>query len=204
MKFQILALMLIVSLIAPTFAQETQPNAAVLQQGEPSSDVRPFEMLSIGDSVVWGQGLLEKDKFSFRIKDWLETVMFKGERIVNLQVKAHSGAAITEKPERGFDPSIYYEGEVNLWTPSITRQADNAFDCYKQPTLNKCYQVPTERLSYYKGNPISPENVDLVLVDGGINDMTPIKLFDASFSKKAIKAAAKNYCGSKMTILLKN
>lgn len=217
MKFLFSTLLLIISLIAPTLAQnfgslsEEKQNLFGAAEKLNSfgavseTDVRPFEMLAIGDSVMWGQGLLEKDKFTYRVKNWLETDVFKGNRLVNLHVMAHSGAAITEKPDGNFDPLKYYNGEINLWTPSITRQAMDAFNCYNQPTNlpDKCYQAPSERLSYYKGNPVTPENVDLILVDGCINDMTPIKLFDAFFSKDKIRAAARQYCDGEMTILLK-
>ncbi|NJM53676.1 MAG: hypothetical protein HC846_09980 [Blastocatellia bacterium] len=50
-----------------------------------------FEMLVVGDSVIWGQGLEEKDKTYTLIKNWLETELDKR---VNLKVKAHSGATI--------------------------------------------------------------------------------------------------------------
>lgn len=177
-----------------------------------NSNVRPFEILAIGDSVMWGQGLLFKDKFSFRIKNWLETEIFKNKRAVNLFVAAHSGATIKLKREKGFEPTTTYIGEINISTPSITQQADDAFGWYKNGTIPKGYKEPypkelgkrlPESLDYYNDAPVAPKNVDLILVNGGINDMGAQNLVNPAFSRDKIIDAAKKYCGSAMEDLLK-
>ncbi len=55
---------------------------------------RPFDFLVVGDSLIWGQGLEEKDKFYALTKNWLENEFFGGRRRVALKMKAHSGATI--------------------------------------------------------------------------------------------------------------
>ena len=72
----------------------TAPNVVFPSFGLPAGDA-PFEFLVIGDSLVWGQGLEEKDKFYMLARNWLETEVFAGKRAVNLKVKAHSGATLT-------------------------------------------------------------------------------------------------------------
>src|SRR5688572_18987503 len=58
-----------------------------------NSGNRPIEVLAIGDSVVWGQGLKDANKFSVLVKTWLESRV--AGRIVNLHyADAHSGATI--------------------------------------------------------------------------------------------------------------
>jgi len=41
-----------------------------------SADSQPFEMLVIGDSHISGQGLLEKNKFYYLVKEWLQHEVF--------------------------------------------------------------------------------------------------------------------------------
>ncbi|MDQ4123249.1 MAG: hypothetical protein M3209_17570 [Acidobacteriota bacterium] len=200
MKLKILATILVFYFTASAFAQTVS-----LDTSAPPAE-KPFEMLVIGDSIIWGQGLEDKDKFTFLTKSWLEINKFNRKRSVNMFVKAHSGASITKKNEGSLDPTIYFNGEINLWTPSITQQAKDALDCYRQPTnSSECYQnagVSRENLSYYQGNPISPENVDLILLDGCINDMSARRIFDFSFRRKMLKAAAQQFCYGAMKELL--
>ena len=98
-----------------------------------------FRMVTLGDSIMWGQGLRESEKFSTQVQQWLETTVG---RSVQLDVFAHSRAVIA--PDEAHDRQPPKPGEVPDRHPSITAQA-------------AC--VP------------HPEDVDLVMIDGGINDM---------------------------------
>lgn len=59
-----------------------------------ADELKPLEFLVVGDSVVWGQGLEEKDKFYSLTADWLRDEAFGARREVNLKVKAHSGSTL--------------------------------------------------------------------------------------------------------------
>lgn len=176
-----------------------------------NTKTRPFEMLAIGDSVMWGQGLPYQHKFSFRTKHWLESEIFENKRAVNLFVGAHSGATIELNDEEGFDPLKTYNGEINIYTPSIKQQVDDAFNWYKNGIIPKGYEesIPEqsgkrlpESLECYGGSPVLPENVDLILVNGGINDLGAKNLVNPTFSRDKIKKRAKEYCGDSMETLL--
>src|SRR5882762_3721820 len=52
----------------------------------------PLHMLVVGDSIMWGQGLREEEKFTSRVKCWLQE---KVNREVKVHVEAHSGAVIS-------------------------------------------------------------------------------------------------------------
>src|SRR5947199_1451967 len=97
----------------------------------------PFRIVCIGDSVVWGQGLLETEKFDSMVREAL-TRFLSG---VTLEKTAHSGAVIGVSGAMG-NPA---PGEVPESRLSIIEQCD--------------------------GFTNSPETVDLVLMDGGINDV---------------------------------
>src|SRR5205809_496633 len=53
----------------------------------------PPVLLAIGDSIVWGQGLLKDDKFCYMLAEYLRT---QNPALKDLQVhnRAHSGATV--------------------------------------------------------------------------------------------------------------
>lgn len=136
----------------------------------------PLQMLVIGDSIMWGQGLREEEKFSTRVKCWLQE---KTDREVKLHVEAHSGAVISGSPsEQRFSSS---DGEVNMTSPTINEQLDHAIEFYKQAQVNP----------------------HLILMDGCINDVGVKNLLAASTELEDLRAQAKLNCGDKMQLLLR-
>jgi|GEM_PF-1546038 len=118
----------------------------------PSQDVlravsRPFNMLAFGDSIMWGQGLTHNLKFATLVKDWVGANL--PGRTVAFETFAHSGARITPQAQDG-DPG--WEGEVPAPYPSIHKQLSRALDSLKART-------------------VSPSEIDLVLLNGGANDV---------------------------------
>jgi len=135
----------------------------------------PFEMAVLGDSVTWGSGLPEEQKFWWLVRAWLEEKMG---RPVHTQVLAHSLAVIAPDPAKDALPAAW--GEIRFEHPSIT------------------YQVLSDpRLS----NP-GPEGIDLVLVDGGINDLGPANLLLPWRSIVWVRNEAAEFCGRQMRNLL--
>lgn len=159
------------------FAQEAAP--------------RPFEILVLGDSIMWGQGLLDQDKFSFKTAEWLRTDIFKGRRTVpDPHIEAHSGATIFPEfdPAKDFTKQNYF-GESNLSNPAILFQIDNALEYYESASRLK--------------TSLSREKVDLILVDGGINDFSAASLLSLKISDSDITAYARNFCGYGMKTVLR-
>src|SRR5882672_8263009 len=136
----------------------------------------PFHMLVLGDSIMWGQGLKEDEKFSSRIRCWLQE---KVNREVKVHVEAHSGAVISggSSAQPAFIPA---SGEVNSTTPTINQQLDHAVQFY------------TEHQS-------SPS---LILMNGCINDVGVKNLLAASTSLEDLRAQARTNCGENMRALL--
>ncbi|MGH9946242.1 MAG: hypothetical protein ACRD6X_03490 [Pyrinomonadaceae bacterium] len=129
-----------------------------------STKENPFEFLVIGDSLIWGQGLKEKDKTYTLVADWLRTEAFGSRREVNLRVEAHSGATITfhedeaEKYRKaGRDETYYYPPEINVNFPSMWKQTEVAADKYKAA---------------------GKSGADLVLISAGITDIGVSKVLD--------------------------
>ncbi len=131
-----------------------------------------FRMVVLGDSIMWGQGLADHEKFSTKIQNWLAVQLA---RPMDLEVLAHSRAVIAADEVQDLIPAR--PGEIPHKYPSITAQA-------KQVT--------------------NPSEVDLLLVDGGIDDMgaekivNPLHMFDLDW----IREQASVYCGKMKDFLL--
>jgi lysophospholipase L1-like esterase len=73
-----------------------------------------FNMVVIGDSIAWGNGLNKKNKYPYHVADWLQG---KLNRPVEVKVYAHSGATISGEPGKSIDPNL------NSGTPTLMDQA---------------------------------------------------------------------------------
>src|SRR5258706_14553536 len=84
----------------------------------------PLQMLVIDDSVMWGQGLREDEKFSSRVKCWLQE---KTEREGKVHMEAHSGAIISGSASA--QPAFTsINGEGNMTSPTINDQLHHAVE----------------------------------------------------------------------------
>jgi lysophospholipase L1-like esterase len=97
-----------------------------------------FRIVALGDSIIWGQGLLPNERFTELVRQAPALSHPEG---VTLESLAHSGAVIGANGVTG-TPEV---GEVPGSRLSIIEQCD--------------------------GFANAPENVDLVILDGGINDV---------------------------------
>lgn len=95
-----------------------------------------MKLLALGDSIVWGQGHREADKFVTTVAATLGA---------EARSFAHSGAVI-ERTERDGAPADW--GEVPEAAPSILSQVDAA------------------------RQQVAADQIDVVLLDGGINDVS--------------------------------
>ena len=143
--------------------------------GNSASSPRELNMLVLGDSILWGQGLKEHNKSWYLVKTWLETTT--GMKL-RPKVEAHAGAMIgsagAEVPK-----SLMVHGEINSAYPTLHDQIDEAIRSY-----------------------VEPAQVDLVLVDGCINDVNARRFLNAANSPEEIQALARDKCGPPVTQLL--
>jgi hypothetical protein len=139
---------------------------------------RPFYMLVLGDSVVWGQGIQEEHKFYSIVKERITTELLPGREVHHLNL-SHSGAHIL--PKNKTCPSL--PGEVPSETPTIHTQM-------------------TAALSLYASVGIKPEDVNLVLLNGGINDIGVPTIVNPFTKEKKIVELSKKFCFEEMKKLL--
>lgn len=126
-------------------------------------------MLVLGDSVVWGQGLSEENKFYTKVKDEIEREL-SGNRKVRQLVDAHSGAVIAPKKPKCCPIA---PGEVPIGTPTLFAQVDTA-------------------LSKYASFGVNRNDIDLVLPNGCINDIGFPLIVNPFTSQKTITKQSEN------------
>lgn len=144
-----------------------------------------FRLAVLGDSIQWGQGLLEEDKFSHLVRNELEQTYNGSWEVVRY---AHSGSVIGGKTTNNNAPSYADEdwsGEVPSSSATVSEQLN---------TLAKDY--PEE------------DAIHLILLDGGINDIfdgktTLERLISPYSSKSKIRDGARWACYSRTKRLMK-
>lgn len=129
-------------------------------------------MLVLGDSVLWGQGLMEGDKCAAQVQQQLQNALHL--EVHPPVVFAHSGASITLPPGVSDEAPIW--GEIPAYAPSITAQVEAAAKDYSA--------------------------ADLILLDGGSNDLGVLRLVNPVERGETIYADAQKYCGQPMQNLL--
>ena len=160
-----------------------------------------FRMVVFGDSIAWGQGLREEEKFSSLVANDIERLL--GNRVaVDKKVYAHSGAVIgyhlsqadlKERNKYGDGPvggdRIAY-GEVPTTWPTIDQQIDNFVNEYgRQDSRNI-------------------ENTDLILLVGGINDVGVMSsligpsLLNPFYDREKLRRKTESACYEDMKLLL--
>lgn len=158
----------VVLLIAPAVFSQTPQSASNQRQ------VRPIQMLVLGDSIMWGQGLKPNHKPSYHVKLWLEKTT--GRTVVE-RIEAHSGAVI--EGDSISDKRASTNREVNLGLPSVLQQLDTAARAYSDAS-----------------------QVDLVLLSGCGNDVGFQNMLNAPRTEE-VEEMTKAKCGGPMEDLLR-
>lgn len=148
MKRHVFAGLLVVLIAATALGQNTQ--ASLDQQP------RPFNLLVLGDSISWGQGLKTENKSWYHVKVWLEK---NTGRPVIERIEAHSGAVIERRSAT--DKLTATNPEVNVALPTLNDELDSALRFYSDGS-----------------------KVDVVLISGCGNDVGVQNLMNASGSEE--------------------
>ena len=140
----------------------------------------PLNLLVLGDSISWGQGLRDEHKASYLVKSWLQQ---QTGREVRELIEAHSGALIGSLgaaiDTTALDGAPALDGELSRAYPTINDQIEEAVRAYTNPSL-----------------------VDLVLVNGCINDLDSRRLLNAANTPDNIRELAQAKCGEPVEALL--
>lgn len=128
-----------------------------------------LRIVNFGDSVEWGQGLLEAEKFDVLVQNALAPRYAAS----SLTRKAHSGAVIGP-----LSNGKSADGEVPVARPTILEQCEQFTD--------------------------SPETVNLVLLNGGINDVDIRVILNPLVPQPIVSASIARFCHDSMLTLLQS
>ena len=131
---------------------------------------RQLNLLVLGDSILWGQGLKEEHKAWYQVKNWMQKT---SGRMVREKIEAHSGALVGSAGDSPWNTATRVDGEVNRPAPTVNDQIDDALKSYADPS-----------------------QVDLVLVDGCINDIDARRFLNAANTPDGIRNLTHEKCGS--------
>ena len=133
---------------------------------------REFRVAVLGDSVSWGQGLLPEQKYAARVQDFL--LQRLNGRPVSTRIFAHSGAVIARSAVEDATHANRF-GELPDHWPSITAQVDAA-------------------QAFYAAQENAPGEVDVILLDGGINDVSITRILNPALDAATIRSDARRLC----------
>ena len=170
-KTPLVAVVAIVLILSTAISGQSPPPLTTEKPAE-----RQLNLLVLGDSIMWGQGLIEQHKAWYQVKSWLKE---NTNRDVRENIEAHSGAVVgvNDVPRSNDLPR---DGEVSSAVPTVNHELDRALRSYA-----------------------SPSQVDLVLVDGCINDVDIRNLLNAANTSDDVKRMATEKCGMPMQALLR-
>jgi lysophospholipase L1-like esterase len=166
---------------------------------------RPFEIVALGDSIMWGQGLSEdpakNQKFTFKVQRFVQEKLPGTE--VHLHNFAHSGAQILADDDKDTRPADH--GEIPNYFPSITWQLHRAV-AELRGGVQRRYVPQMHGIT-------DPASVGLVLLDGGINDIGTKKILtpdptilanpaDPASGAEWVRRATREQCVDRMETLL--
>jgi lysophospholipase L1-like esterase len=129
-----------------------------------------LRLLVLGDSIAWGQGLLDENKFCSLVAKGLEK---PGDLEVELTTLAHSGAKIGLIPLLD-SPATAKFGEIPEDQPTISQQV----------------------------NQLAPQCADVILLTGGINDITIATILNPLTPKDRLAQLIEEQCHQAMVRLL--
>jgi hypothetical protein len=178
---------------------------------------RPFNMISLGDSIMWGQGLPENMKFRTLVANWLQSQYGSSRTVVQWPTHAHSGAVTgwglypTEtcpSPQNCSDPDAWYRTNPPAAEHMRLGGLSNG-DLYPGEVPFGYLSISAQigmTVNDLKGR-IDPADVDLVLLDGGINDVSVASILDVSATEHGngplwVRRRAEALCVGHMKSLL--
>jgi lysophospholipase L1-like esterase len=157
---------------------------------------RPFNVLILGDSIAWGQGLLPQHRWRDLLVDRLRTSLRREVKEVAPQI--HSGAVIGMGDRDEIDltglysPDVYPPGEEK---PSLLGHGEYSGEL---PSTTPTVLAQLDTLEAL--DPALP--IDLVVVSAGINDVRIARFLDPFASSRFIEDLIDLHCHRHLTALL--
>ncbi|HQR36135.1 MAG TPA: membrane dipeptidase, partial [Blastocatellia bacterium] len=141
-----------------------------------------YRILAMGDSIIWGQGLRDEEKIYSLVANHVATrPEYSGQNRIGIYktLVAHSGAIIGFKDNGDRDNTKFLpiHGEVPTSYPTILEQCESFMD--------------------------APDTIDLIILDGGINDVEVSRILNVLKSDAELRQLTKTHCHIHMARLLR-
>lgn len=171
--------------VTSVLAQTNAATAVSAPGGRVTLHSGPLRVLAFGDSVMWGQGLSDSDKFITQVRAWLTTNLAMPVFLTNL---AHSGAVIQVLPSP-FLPNgaaIAATEQAEAAKGGIPNQLGEAPNSFPTVSFQALTMGPTQG---------DPNLVDLIVVDGCINDVGVVNVLDPRINDNDLHGRILGACG---------
>ncbi len=166
--------------------------AAVAAPATPPPAERSFNVLVLGDSIAWGQGLRPEHRWRTLLIDYLTKTLKQPVR--EIPTELHSGAiiGIGDRNQIGL-PGLYQPGETE---PSFLDKGPYAGEIPSgTPTV-------LAELDALDASPEKDTPIDLIVLSAGINDVRITRLLDPLARDEYIAALIDLHCHRHLTALL--
>jgi hypothetical protein len=153
-----------------------------MPNSQPTSSQNP-QIVVLGTSITWGQGLPEDKKIHTLVKSMLEARHIFPEESLAVCQLSHSGASIGYMDNDRVDPTRQprVHNEVPTFYPTMLQQLEEFDEAYNQACADQ---------------------VRLVLIEGGINDVGIDKIVNPLFPTALLKNEIDNHCYGHMKLYL--
>jgi len=168
-----------------------EPGGDGISNGSRSVTVHsgPFTVLAFGDSVMWGQGLAEPHKFINLLGSWLTGQLGP----VQIRSLAHSGANTV--PDAHDPPTQVPQMESVAAANLMANMTSGSRTLGEVPNT---YPTVTFQALTLGPKIVDPGNVDLIVMDGCINDESVKTILDPTMPDDVLRATSGTYCGPVM------
>ncbi len=180
----------------------------------------PFNVLVLGDSIAWGQGLAPAHRWRTLLEDRVRATT--GRTVYEIPSAVHSGATIgigdlgdiEERPRDHVARELYTPAYAD---PTATNAAGAATDTFERSLLHADPsaavapydgEIPSatptvlRQLDAFDAGPDRDRRVDLVLLSAGINDVSVTRLLDPLADRRYVRDAIDAHCRHHLVVLL--
>jgi len=174
----------------------------------------PFNVLVLGDSIAWGQGLTNDHRWRTTIVDRLAARL--GRPIVEVPTDVHSGASIglgdlnqiadTSRNHVANDRYAPRYDDAN--TKSGTAVQSSSYELSYLEEGKYAGEIPSytptvlRQLDDYDASPSQDTRIDLILLSAGINDVGVTRLLDPIADRRYVREAIRVHCHDHLLALL--
>jgi lysophospholipase L1-like esterase len=174
----------------------------------------PFNVLVLGDSIAWGQGLKNDSRWRTTIVDRLAAKL--GRPVVEVPSELHSGASIglgdlnqiadTTRDHVAVDRYAPRYADANAQTATPAQSSSFELSYLKEGAY--AGEIPSytptvlRQLDDYDAGPSRDTRIDLILLSAGINDVGVTRLLDPIADRRYVREAIRVHCHDHLVALL--